>query len=464
MQKMPNGSPARASFLAAAELFRQGKVREAITQYRTALRFEGDAYERAKAYLELARIYRISVRMKNARLELMRGFEALGLNWPCNSWASLASSCVNPDPMPKPHPDFDRQARDTKIRFVAELYEEVGLSAYYLRHVPTLLQSIIRVKDICRELGPSRALLNWYGGAACVSSLMGFRKMSLRLIHRCHEVSTRLPDRADIGKALVWKALLYDYHGLPVRSAELFEECLSHYGADLYPFDLRLAAVTLSINYLSRGYYEKALGALTRLTELYPYFRTQDADDWSFDSAAWYTLAPKVMLGQMEDVDRMAHAFRSILTVDKDEKWLLTQFLGHLLIAGRQTGMESSKAEDLISRFEILGMSARRTHLETSFYWIAAAYIRFDFALNDKGALRRFRASLKTLGQTPDHPTSRAHYEVLKAGLAWLDGRERSYTKWSEKAAEKARLHDNRWAFTELSRLQSRIKEAGGFP
>jgi len=452
-----------AGFVRAGEFFRQGKVPLAISQFRTALRFEADAYERAKAYLELARIYRIAVRMKNARLELMRSFEAAGLAWPRNSWASVLASCFHPEPMNKPHPDFERQTRDTKIRFVAELYEEVGLSAYYLRHIPTLLQAIIRVKGICMELGPSRVLLNWYGGAACVCSLIGLRKRSLQLIRHCHDVSTQLSCRTDAGKALVWKALLYDYHGLPVRSAELFEECLREYGADLYPFDLRLAAVTLSVNYLSRGHYEKALSAMSRLTELYPYFKTQEADDWSFDSAAWYTLAPKVMLGQMEDIDKMANAFRSILSVDKDEKWLLTQFLGHLLIAGRQTGMEACKAEDLISRFEVLGMSARSTHLETSFYWIAAAYIRFDFAANDKAALPCFRASLKKLGQVPDHPTPRAHYDVLKAGLAWMEGRGHAYRKWSARAAEKARLHDNAWVFVELAKLQSRVKEAGGF-
>lgn len=449
--------------MTAAELFRQGKVPLAISQYRKALRVEADFFERAKAYLELARIYRISVRMKNARLELMRSFEAAGLKWPSNSWVSLAASCIHPDPMNEPHRDFERQPRETKIRIVAELYEEVGLSAYYLRHIPLLLQSIIRVKGICHELGPSRALLNWYGGAACVWSLIGFRKKSLRLIHLCHEVAIQLSSRTDMGKALVWKALLYDYHGLPVRSAELFEECLKEYGADLYPFDLRLAAVTLSINYLSRGHYENALRALRRLNEPYPYFRTQDADDWSFDSAAWYTLAPKVMLGQMEDIDKMAHAFRSILSVDKDEKWLLTQFLGHLLIVGRQTGMEAGKAEDLIRRFEVLGMSARRSHLETSFYWIAAAYIRFDFAVNDRGALPRFRASLKMLGQTPEHPTSRAHYLVLKAGLAWLGGHEPGYMKWSAKAADTARLHGNSWVLVELGELQSRVQAAGGF-
>ncbi len=400
--------------------------------------------------------------MKNARLELMRGFAAIGLDWPDSSWTALLWSCLHPDPLRRPHADFAQQDRDTKLRFVAELYEEVGLSAYYLRQVPTLLQAIIRVKGLCQELGPSTALLNWYGGAACVWALMGFKKKSLGLIQQCHQVAIQLSCRADQGKALVWKALLLNYHGDPVRSAEHFEECLTDYGTDLSLADLRLSAVTMSINYLSRGHYEKALQALSRLAELHPCFRPQAEDDWSFDSSAWLSLAPKVMLGQMEDIDKMVNVFRSILSVDKDEKWLLTQYLGHLLIAGRQTGMAAAKAEDLISRFEILGMPARRTHLETSFYWIAAAYIRFDFARNDKRAIRRFQYSLKELGKTPDHPTSSAHYEVLQAGLAWLQGRQQGYERWSRQAAEKARLHDNRWALTELDNLQVLVNQAGG--
>jgi hypothetical protein len=257
--------------------------------------------------------------------------------------------------------------------------------------------------------------------------------------------------------------LLYDYDGQPVRSAELFEQCLAQHGADLYPFDLRLTSVTLSINYLARGHYEQALAAMKRLSELHAYFRAQNDDDWRFDSAAWYTLAPKVMLGQMEDVERMAHAFRSILTVDKDEKWLLAQYLGHLLIAGRKTGMETSQVEDLISRFEVLGMSARGTHVETAFYWIAAAYSRFDLAVTDRAALPKFRASLKRLGQTPRHPTSRTHFDVLTSALAWLEGRERAYAGSMERATQTAQLHDNRWALAELSQLQHRVKQAGGF-
>ncbi len=452
-----------ADLLAAGELFRQGEVRLSITQYRKGLRFEIDPLERAKAYLELARIYRISVRMKNARLELTRAFAELGLQWPKNNWTSLLASIVDPEPLRARCPSFELQERKAKIRLVAELYEELGLSAYYLRQIPTLLQSILRIRGICQELGPSASLLNWYGGAACIASLLGLRARSLRWIGRCLEVSTQLTEPVDQGKALIWHALLQDYDGHPVRSAELFEQCLARYGADLYPFDLRMTAVTLSINYLARGHYEQALVAMKTLTERYAYFRAQGDDDWRFDSAAWYTLAPKVMLGQMDDVEKMAHAFRSILTVDKDEKWLLAHYLGQLLIAGRKTGLEAGQVEDLISRFEVLDMSARGTHMETAFYWIAAAYSRFDLAVNDRAALPRFRVSLKKLGQTPRHPTARAHFDVLTSALAWLDGRQRVYTRSMERATQTAKLHDNRWALTELNQLQLRMKQAGGF-
>ncbi len=390
MATVPIGPRLDGKFSAAAELFRQGEVRSAITQYRTVLRFEADAYQRARIYLALTRIYRVSVRMKNAHLELRRAFAAIGLDWPRNSWASLAISYLRPDQMSSLHPDFNRQARSTKVLFIAELYEECGLSAYYLRHIPTLLQAIVRSKRICFELGPSLALLNWYGGAACVVAMGCLRQKSLRLMQHCDEVAQQLTSRAALGKALVWKALLCDYNGQPIHSAEIFEQCFQHYSADLDPVDLRLSAVTLSINYLSRGHYQEALNALATLTSLYPYFRSETGDHWPKDSMAWYTLAPSVMLGHTEEIDKVANAFRSILSADKDEKWLLTLFLGHLLIAGRQTGMEPCKAEDLISRFQVLGMSARGTHLETSFYWIAAAYIRFDFAMQDKGAIDRF--------------------------------------------------------------------------
>src|SRR5437899_2944978 len=143
----------------ARALYQSGEIREAITRYRYALRFEADAFEKAKIYIDLARIYRIRVRMKNARLELGRAFEALQLPWPENTLRAVIYSCLKQNAWPKAHPDFERLSIDLKTRMLAELYEEVGLSAYYLRQTWTLLQTVIRSKKFCHDLGPSMPLL-----------------------------------------------------------------------------------------------------------------------------------------------------------------------------------------------------------------------------------------------------------------------------------------------------------------
>jgi len=449
------------------ELYQSGEIGEAITRYRYALRFENDAFERAKIYLDLARIYRIRVRMKNAHLELRRAFETLQLLWPENTWRSVLHSCLTQNSWPKVHPDFERRPLDSKTQMLVELYEEVGLSAYYLRQNWTLVQTMIRGKKPCFDLGPSMPLLNWYGGSSCILALMDLTlqslikvkrveflyKKSMQFIHRCYEIAAQLHPHTGMGKALIWEALLCEYHGDPVRSAELFERCLNEHGKYLDPFDIRLSAITLCVNYLSRGHFKKSLEAMKKQEECNSSFQ-EAFGGMSMDDVPWYSLGAKAMLGEIKEIQKPVRLFSSILSADKDEKWLLAHYLGQLLIAGRQTGLNVSQAEDLISRFEVLGMSPRGTHSETGFYWVAEAYMRFSFAVQDRHLIYKFKRSLKRLGQVLPHPTTHSHYAVLKAGLAWLEGKTTVYENWYRRALEEARQIDNQWALLELDHLR----------
>lgn len=437
----------------AHEFYKKGELRKSISQYRLALRFEKDHFERSLIYLELTRIYRILVRMKNARLELMRAFEALGLEWPRNTLYALIKSYLRRNQQAHLHPDCMKRSQQEQSQLLAQLYEELGLSAYYLRQNFILLQATVKSKRICHELGPSMPLLNWYGGTACIMSLSGFEKKSLKLIEKCHEISEILKGPKEHGKVLVWKALLNDYNGYPVRSAEIFHRCIEEFGTDLEPFDLRLCSVTLSTNYFCRGHYQKAIDALNRLQECNPCFQQKSEID-NADLAAWYSLGPSIMLEHNVNIEKIIQNFRSILSTDKDEKWLLTQFIGHLLIVKRRAGLNSYNVEDLVRRFEILGMSPTQTHFEASFYWIAEAYLRFDQAQSDITQIKKFKRSLENLAKNPVHPTHKSHYSVLRAGLAQLENKKNNFIFWSQKAANEARIIDNLWALVELKKMK----------
>ncbi len=450
------------NFEQAQQFFLAGELRKSITQYRSALRFEDDPYARARIYLELTRIYRMMVRMKNARLELTRAFAAIGLAWPQSTWSSTIGAYLTRKQSPQLLPAFANQPQEVKTNFLADLYEELGLSAYYLRQTPILLQSIIKSRKVCRELGPSRPLLNWYGGSACVFALIGLKRQSAIMIRHCQEVASAIRTPAELGKTLIWQALAEDYAGSPAHSAQLFERCLDEYGTHLPAVDLKLSAVALSINYLSRGHFRKALEALDKFRRFNPGL-LKSYEGQHLDVTAWYGLGPKAMLGEVTDVKEMQAEFRYILSADRDEKWLVAQFLGHLLIAGRKTGLDAGGIEDLINRFRILDMSPRSTHCEAAFYWVAKAYSRFDSAIANGKALKTFKASLADLKRTPAHPTSSSHHAVLKAGLAWLEGKQPTYEKWREVATQRALAIDNVWALAELNQLQQRVAQAGGF-
>jgi tetratricopeptide (TPR) repeat protein len=438
-------------------LFKSGDLRGAISAYRRLLRFEKDRFERARIYLELTRIYRIMVRMKNARLELLRAFACVGLRVPKNSLTSFVLSFF----YRHNHldPDFTKQSKVDQLSMLAILYEELGLSAYYLRQKLVLLQSIVLSRKPCDEAGISRPQLNWYGGSACVMALIGMRKFSLKLIKRCHRISEELKSPRDLGKALIWKALLYDYNGMPIRSAEMFRHCLDVYGHDLDPFDLRLAALTLSTNYFSRGHFEDALYPLKKMKTWNPCFNFVGKKVSWMDASFWYSLGPSVMLNKEEGVGTILSSFRSILSSDKDDKWLIAQYLGHLLTVERKISLPGFDLEEIVRRFRILEMKASETHFEASFYWISQAYLSFDHARKDPRHVEKFKASLANLKRTPPHPTNQSHYAVLRAGLALITKDIDGFHFWKEKGTELAQKIDNRWALNELQVMRELFNE-----
>ncbi len=428
-------------------MLNHGMSRLAAAEHRRVLRTVSDRFVRASIYLELGRLYRVLGRMKNAHLELKRSFAELGLSWPRNSWAATLVAYFRAGSIPTLHPDFNKQSQKVRTEFYAELYEEVGLSAYYLQQRHVLVRAIIETRVPCKMIGNSPALLNWYGGGAAVLVLMGLRKKGRALLEKCADVAAALDTPKYYAKHILWRALAEDYQGQPVRSAALFESCMEKYRDELELSDLRMATITLSLNYLSRGHPEKALHALN-------YFPTVggDKDDWSLGSSSWYRLGPEAMLGQTDRLAKARSIFQSILTVDNDEKWRLAQFLGQLLIVERVKGAQQEKVTDLFNRFKVLHMTPHATHLETCFFWVALCYARMELAISSPAWVDDFKKSISDVRQLPNHPTNLAHYSFFQAALAKMQGRTGASRRWMEKSRVLAEGNGNLWVLNEIER------------
>ncbi|MCB0413384.1 MAG: hypothetical protein KDD50_03565 [Bdellovibrionales bacterium] len=426
---------------------------EALSEYRLALRFEKNKYNRTLIYVELTRLYRVMGKMKNARLELKRAFTEINLQWPQNSLFELIKIYLLAKKQDHLNADFKRQSKIDQSIVLADLYEEMGLSAYYLRHKYILLISSLASKDICLKLGPSLPLLNWYGGSSCIFALIGFKTKSQSLIKKTREIANHLNIESCTGKYLIWQALMCDYNSNPVLSAQFFKEALEKYADKLEMFDLRLAVQTLSTNYFSRGHYQEALDVLSYLKhDSFPEAFSLDREERYEKN--WCSIGPAICLNYSINVSKMVQNFKSVMSADKDEKWELTLFISHLMIGLRYKKILNHTLEDIIKRFEVLNMKPKDTHSESSIYWVIAGYLKYDIAKEHPHKTKEFKKFLKLINSIPYHPTYRSHYNTLLAGYYFLRKNKSRFYQQYEKALKLSQSIENKWSIFELDKMK----------
>ena len=262
------------------------RYRESILNYRKALSFEITPLERSQIYLNLCRIYRSLILMKNARLELIRAFKAIKEPYPKNSITSLIASVLNYLIGVIRTPRIGSIKKDAEIEHKVALYEEAGLSAYYLRETNPLFQCMFRVRELVCKLGPSIQLLDWYGGKGAVYGIAGLRKKNENINKLMNELVEKIQQPRAFGKALVWKGFAQDYLGNPVQSAKHLATTINKYGKDLDNSEFQTSCTTIACNLNLRGHMEESI----QYTELLSERNQGQEKDWSGRSNLnWYS-------------------------------------------------------------------------------------------------------------------------------------------------------------------------------
>lgn len=424
----------------AQEEFESGNIRKSIALYRAYLRTETDPYKRAKVYLVLSKIYRIQVNMVSAQLELKRAFAELQLVWPQDTFWSLCKYVVGFQ-----IDDYLKFTTDEPkmqvLEFIAELYVEFGLSAYYLRQKWRMYLASVLSRKICNTNEHSPAKMNWYGGTACLLALLRLPSFATKYMKKCIEIAHSINNPTHMGKAQIWHALMMDYLGYPLDSARIFEEMLKKYGHDLAPGDLRLASITLSMNYLFRGQSHESLEALRAPEKYNACFRGEDLG--GRDSLVWYSIPSRVMIGEKVNPKNQMNVFRYVLSSNNKEKWLLTQFLACLMAADNWTSIfDHQDLEGFMKRFELLGMKPQTTFFEACFYWIVRAYSKSRY-LNTPEQIRDFKKAIMDVKKSPKHPMVYSHYLILET--IWASRFESEEVFWQvfKKAEASAKKNKN---------------------
>ena len=434
----------------------QGNMRAAIELLREALRFASSPLEKSESYMQLCRIYRMMILMKNARMELAHAFAELGMEMPKESFFRLVPALIQTLIC-----SFQKEiiVKDEGKRRVLQqkvaLYEEAGLSAYYFREDRMLLQCTLKSKSLAAQLGPSLEMVNWLGGSGCVWVLLGWSSRARKLIERALVVGQSLNSSYSVAKALLWKALFLDYRGQPRESAQEFEQVLSFAKADLFPSDRRLVATTLSCNYLLRGHMRKSEAVIRNLTE------SEDPSCRYFSSGKayvdWYRLPAVSFLNEEKEAQDllMKNSQIAFFRVD-EEKWQITQFLGGLLMSHYAKAEKNlAEIQACLRRFQLLKLSAKKTYLEAAHFWVAKAHLMIDLAFEGKVSVNDAEKAVRDLGRTLKHPDLQAHAWVAKAKCQLLKPNPSlpRLQGYLEKASALAQQHDNLWVQYEVLRF-----------
>lgn len=437
----------------------EGHLRKAIELSREILPLTTNSAEKAFVYLQLCRLYRMMILMKNARLELKRAFEELELDFPTNSIFQTISVLIEyaMTLVRNTSPEIEKklQVRNA-LQLKVALYEEAGLSSYYFREFMPLIQCGLKPKSIAMRLGPSIQLMNWYGGFGCVLAVLKMHGQANALIDKALQIGKNLDGVYGKSKAKLWHALALDYKGDPQGTAEELNSLLVS-ESGLSAFDLRLASATLACNLLIRGQMQKSKQAIDLILS-----EKQNSNLSLFSEkrtfVEWYKIPALSFLGETQELESIIKNSQAIFSSVDEEKWQISQFLGGLLMYHYVQGKNANQDEirDCIKRFESLDLSPRFTFLEASYFWVAKSHLMLELAFNQQISIAEAAKAVSELGQAPKHPSIRAHWFVAQAKLLLLNNQINKSEIFLEKAVSLGKRFENYWVEYEVLNYYSK--------
>ncbi len=429
-----------------------GNLRKAAELSRDALPFTIHAFERAYLYLQLCRIYRMMILMKNARLELRRAFAEMGMQFPRDSALQALQVLMWYffEGFKKINTESNLLPRQS-LQIQVALYEEAGLSAYYFLESRMLIQCGLKSRRPAFQLGESIQMVNWLGGSGCVLAVLGWKSMASEMIARALKVGRKSQAPYALQKAQLWNALFLSYKACLKESAIEFESALKVKPSQLSPFDIRLAVTTLSCNYLVRGHMKASENCIQEVTS-----KEQPRGRYFSCGRAfvdWYRLPALGFLGECDEAEVVLKNSQIVFHRIDEEKWQITQFLGGLLTYYySQSERNLSKIQECLQRFEALRLTPKKTYVEAAQIWIAKAHLYVDLALEEKISQREAKRAVHQLKQVPKNRVFYSHWLIAKAKLGLVDGTLN--TKTADQLCEKARVlaiaEENLWVEYEV--------------
>lgn len=421
--------------------FHRHAERLALSDLRHQLAGETDPLSRVKIRIDIVHLYRRICLMKNARYELIEAFQDLSIRYPANTFRAVGPLIL--DGLRLWRDRATVSAEELSLR--TALFEEAGLSAYYLRDFFSMAFCVFGAFLPAFLSRPSPAWAAWAGASACAVALLKIR-WAVRSLHAALDKTVSALDTDEIrSRSHLWKALAHEYSGNPALADQCFRRSLSH----STPTDLRLLTFTLCCNLNLRGHAKEIFDAPLGGSDIFP----------AGDALEWCTLPGLAWLER--DVERtdIVRRSRAIFCANNAEAWLIAQYGGNVLLSSYISGVwDDAELNDCINRVGMIGLRPWEIHVEASHVLVGEAYIEMTRALREgfpPSDRKNFRRALRRLSRSFPHPSLRIH-EILIRAIDAVARRDRSsLPPWLAHGKILAEKTNNDWARFEILRLQS---------
>ncbi|MBP9699297.1 MAG: hypothetical protein KBD85_04680 [Elusimicrobia bacterium] len=282
--------------------FHRHVERLALNDLHRRLAGETDPLSRVRIRIETVHLYRQICLMKNARYELIEAFHDLSIHYPANTLRAVGPLDL----------DAARLWRDRatvspeELSLRTALFEEAGLSAYYLRDFFSMAFCVFGAFLPAFLSRPSPGWAAWAGASACAVGLLKIR-WAVRSLHRILDKTVAAVGTEEImSRSHLWKALAHDYLGDPAVAERDFRNSLSRSN----PTDRRLLTFTLCCNLNLRGHAKEIFDAPLGGADIFP----------AGDALEWCTLPGLAWLARDEEKSDIVRRSRSVFCANNAEQ------------------------------------------------------------------------------------------------------------------------------------------------
>lgn len=436
---------------------REGHMRRAVEITREALAYAHHPNERALVYLSLSRMYRMMIYMQNARAELRRAFGALDVPYPEAGFFRLMASLGGIFTListRRTKKTIASSAFEQRNKILIALYEEAGLSAYYLHHSSSLLLQIsLRARSRVSTVGASLEMVNYLAATATMFAIYRRKYCAHYYLAQSKKVAESLNDPVAMAKYRSWEILSVAYLGDALQSAKCAEDLLTEQKNDLTQYNVRLVCTTLSTNYVIRGKTQLSLRAVDQLFT--PYDNSHpEIFSCSKTFIEWYKIPALSFHGEGAAVEDILVNSRAIFSSTDEEKWQIMLFLGNILIYYYLSSTRDfNEIKNVLDRFHAIGLSSKHTFLEAQHFWIGKAYLFLELFHSHEIDQKEFTKAIGDVKHMIHFETVQSHYLILMGHLYFIKQRYAKARSCVKAATLLAKRIDNDWVLYEAEKL-----------